>query len=224
MGHRTVIVVAGGERAADSASRVVSVTSGTLVIAADSGVDVAHGLGLRVDVAVGDFDSVSDEGLERAERNGARVIRHPAAKDHTDLELALAEARALDPVEIVVLGAGGGRLDHFLANVLALAAPELAPCHVTAHVGPATVRVARGGEPAVDVGAAPGALVTLLAVGGPAKGVRTTGMQYPLRSEVLFDSSTRGVSNVVESVPATVEIESGTLLIVVPGEEGAHDA
>ena len=42
----------------------------------------------------------------------------------------------------------------------------------------------------------PGELVSLLAVNGPAEGVTTEGLAYPLRGETLEPGSTRGVSNV----------------------------
>ena len=67
------------------------------MIAADGGVDRALALGLHVDVAIGDFDSVTAAGLAAAEAAGARIERHPAAKDATDLELALDAALALEP-------------------------------------------------------------------------------------------------------------------------------
>ena len=45
----------------------------------------------------------------------------------------------------------------------------------------------------------PGELVTLVAVNGPAEGVTTEGLAYPLRGETLEPGSSRGVSNVFES-------------------------
>ena len=97
-----------------------------MVVAADSGVAHALALGLAVDVAVGDFDSLDPRVLEAVEAAGTRVERHPAAKDATDLELAIDVAVGLGAARIVVLGGHGGRLDHFLANALVLAAPQLA--------------------------------------------------------------------------------------------------
>ena len=55
-----------------------------------------------------------------------QVERHPAAKDHTDLELAMDEAVASDARHIVVLGGDGGRRDHLFANLLVLASPHYA--------------------------------------------------------------------------------------------------
>jgi thiamine pyrophosphokinase len=194
-----------------------------LVIAADSGVDYAYDIGLRVDVAIGDFDSVSPGGLARAESEGARIERHPAAKDKTDLELALDEAVHLGGTDIVVLGVGGGRLDHLLANVLLMASPRFSGCRLTAFDGAARVHVVHGGEPATSLPGEVGELITLLPVGGAASGITTEGMRYPLRRDSLSPGTSRGVSNVIATVPAWVQLDDGVLLAVFPGQ-GEIDA
>ena len=214
-----VIVVSGG----GPAPVVVRarLPEGAAVVAADSGVDTALTLGLHVDIAVGDFDSVSSAGLAAVEAAGAHVIRHPEAKDATDLVLALDVAAELlgdEPGEIVVVGAPAGRLDHLVAGILALAAPALARYTVRAHLGAATVHVVHGpGGVAVD--APVGATVTLLPVGGGTQAVRTEGLRYPLHREPLDAGTTRGVSNVVAADGARVEVGKGTLLVVLPGDE-----
>jgi thiamine pyrophosphokinase len=63
---------------------------------------------------------------------------------------------------------------------------------------------------------APGAVCSLLAAGGPARGVRTTGLRYPLDHEDLLPGSTRGLSNELAEPAATVSLEQGTLLAVQP--------
>ena len=61
-------------------------------------------------------------------------------------------------------------------------------------------------------------LVTLLAINGPAVGVVTEGLVYPLRGETLEPGSSRGVSNVFEAETGRVSLEQGVLLAVLPGE------
>src|SRR4249919_533273 len=108
---QTVVIFAGGTR--PLARRVRAIASeASFVIAADSGADHARALGVPVDLAVGDFDSISAEGLGALERAGVRLEHHPSQKDATDLELALAAALALQPRRVVVLGGVHGRLDH----------------------------------------------------------------------------------------------------------------
>ncbi|HEY3434518.1 MAG TPA: thiamine diphosphokinase, partial [Solirubrobacterales bacterium] len=121
MAHRAVVVVVGGGLPAPGL--LAQLPDGAPVVAADSGLDSALALGLRADVVVGDLDSVTPGALATAEAAGARVVRHPADKDETDLALALAEAGELlgGRGRVVVVGGVEGRLDHLLAEVLALA-------------------------------------------------------------------------------------------------------
>ena len=208
----TVLLLTGGDPI--DPALAAALPQEAFVIAADSGVEQALALGLTVDLAVGDFDSVAAAALGAVEEAGARVERHPEAKDETDLELGLAAASSREAVRVVVAGGHGGRVDHFLANALLLASPRFAHMRVEAYVGPSRIVVVRDG--ATLVGEV-GDLVSLLAVGGAAVGVRTSGLRYPLRRERLEVGSTRGVSNVFEEASATVELDAGTLLAVQPG-------
>ena len=212
-----VIVVTGGEPVARG--HLPPIDAGTLVVAADSGLDQARSLGLRVDVAVGDFDSASPEAVAAAEAAGATIHRHPAAKDATDLELALDVAIAFAPDRIHVLGGHGGRLDHLLANAVLLARPELDSAVVTARMGEARLSVVRT---AATLHGPIGDLVTLLPIGGPARGVTTEGLLYPLDGEDLEPGTTRGVSNELVADPATVALAGGVLLAIQPGQLGTH--
>jgi thiamine pyrophosphokinase len=193
-------------------------TEPALVIAADAGLHHAQRLGYRVDVVVGDLDSADPAAVAAAEAAGATVERHPVAKDASDLELALAAALDRGCTEVVVLGGHGGRLDHFLANTLLLASPELAAVRVEARFDGATVLVVRD---RIELHGAPGDLLTLLPLGGPANGVVTEGLRYPLRSETLHPGSTRGLSNELTEAAAVVTVADGVLLAVVPRPDRA---
>ncbi len=209
----TIVVVAGGNPLGGIAPPL---PAGAMVIAADGGVDRAHALGLHVDLAIGDFDSVSATGLAAAEAGGARVERYPAAKDATDLELALDAAIALRPSRIVVVGSGGGRLDHLLGSILLLADERYAATEIDAYLGDAWLYVIRDSR---TIDGAPGELLTLQPVHGAAEGVTTEGLAYPLRNETLPPGTSRGVSNVFAASQARVTIARGCLLAVRPGPE-----
>ncbi|HVR32124.1 MAG TPA: thiamine diphosphokinase [Acidimicrobiia bacterium] len=205
----TVLVVTGGDRVPAEA------TSGLLpadfVVAADSGLDHAELLGIRPDVVVGDFDSVSVEALERFD---GPVERHPVAKDATDLELALRLAIARQPDRIVVIGGHGGRLDHFLANALVLTTVPAA-IDVEWRAGGATIHVVRS---RTEVEGSAGATISLVPVGGDVHGVTTRGLRWPLTDATLTSGSTLGVSNEFAERTAQIEVDTGTLLVVVPGQ------
>jgi thiamine pyrophosphokinase len=208
-----VVVVSGGEPPDPRAA--LAVPLGAPVIAADQGLEHALALGLVVTVAVGDFDSASPESVAVAEAAGTRVERHPQEKDATDLELALDLAAAMSPERILVLAGTGGRVDHELASLLLLGSDRYASAEVDALVGTARVHVIRGER---SLEGAPGELVTLLALHGPAEGVTTEGLAYPLRGETLEAGSSRGVSNVFAAGTARISLERGVLLAIRPGE------
>ena len=81
------VVFAGGDPLPEEVRRLLP--RDALVVAADSGLDLARRLGVPVDLVVGDFDSVDPAGLAAAAAAGSVLERHPVDKDATDLELAL---------------------------------------------------------------------------------------------------------------------------------------
>jgi len=212
--EKIVVVIAGGEAPRPEAA--LAVPPGAEVIVADGGLDHARALGLDVAVAVGDFDSASEEAVAAAQAAGVRVVRHPAAKDATDLELALDLAVSSGASRILVLAGDRGRLDHLLAGLLLLGSGKYAGVEIDARVGFARVHVVRGRR---VLPGAPGELVSLLALHGEATGVTTAGLAYELRGENLGPGSSRGVSNVLTAAGAIVSVARGTLLAVFPGAE-----
>jgi thiamine pyrophosphokinase len=194
----------------------VTVPAGAVVVAADGGAEVALALGIGVDVAVGDFDSITSASVAILERSGARIERHAREKDATDLALAFDAALAFGPRRILLVGGADGRLDHLLGELLLLGAEAYAGVEVDALLGASAIHVVRGERLLVGT---PGELVSLLALHGPAVGVVTEGLVYPLRGETLPAGSSRGVSNVFATEEARISLERGVLLALRPGDE-----
>jgi thiamine pyrophosphokinase len=211
-GATDVVVITGGD--AVERAHTDDIPPGALVIAADSGLDHARALGLAVDVAVGDFDSASPLAFDQAIDGGVTIERHPAAKDATDLQLALDAALARGATRIHVLGGHGGRLDHLLANILLLGRPAYASAAVTAQMGSARITIVRQ---QATVRGPVGSLVSLVPLHGTAEGITTTGLRYPLAGEDLHAASTRGVSNELVHDVASVALTGGVLAVIQPG-------
>jgi thiamine pyrophosphokinase len=215
--HGTAVVFTGGER--PGRHTLDGLPTDALVIAADSGLQHAQALGWTVDLVVGDLDSVEPQALAAAEQQGVTIERHPIAKDQTDLGLALQRALELGARRVIVVGGGGGRLDHLLANTLVLTADELAAATIEARHGLSRVHVVRD---RLEITGHPGDLVSLLPALAPATGITTAGLLYPLAGESLLPGSTRGVSNELTGTRASVAVADGVLLVVVPGGRGTH--
>jgi thiamine pyrophosphokinase len=209
------LIVAGAPSAGSDGLIARLAGDADVVIGVDSGTDVAFGAGVSVTLVVGDLDSISPSGLARARELGAEVIRFPAEKDETDLELALevAQERGLD--EIVVTAAFSGRLDHTLAALGAVvrhgsAAVRIAEPHFSACVLDAKGRDSGSVDPA-------GSVFSLIAIGGRAR-VDCCGAKWPLQDAWLEPLSGLGVSNVVVGAEAKVKVREGTVLLVRPVE------
>jgi thiamine pyrophosphokinase len=213
---RTAVVVTGGDAPVATSLEHLPIGVPFLVIGADSGVGHAIALGLTVDIAVGDFDSIDPVDLRTIEDAGVDIRRHPADKDATDLELALDIALAAGVSQILMLGGHGGRLDHLLGNAMVLASQRYAGVDITAVMGDAVVTIVRPGVEVVLRGVA-GSYVSVLAVHGPASDVHLRGLEWSLAGEMLHPGSTLGVSNRFIDTDARVRIGSGTLLIIQPG-------
>lgn len=207
----TVLVVAGGAR--PDPLVISALPNIDFCIAADGGADYAVGLGMEVGALVGDMDSVSPDCLAALRAAGTEIQEHPAAKEKTDLELAMQRAMDEEPELVLVIGIAGGRLDHALANVAVLASEDFKAAPVEGLIGSARVTVIRGER---ELSGALGETVSLLPVNGIANGVTTKGLQYPLADEPLHAGSARGVSNRFVATTATVTVRDGVLLSVQP--------
>lgn len=209
---RSAFIFCGG-----GAARVpVSVPDDAFVVAADVGLAEANRLGVRVDLLVGDLDSVAEADLAAHERAGGEVRRHAEDKDASDLDLAIASAIDAGAGRVVVVGGDGGRLDHLIGNALVLASPRYRGVEIDAVLGWARLHVVRGRR---ELAGEPGELVSLFAIGGPALGVRTEGLRWHLEGAVLEPGSTLGVSNRFLAAWAAVEVADGVVLAIRPGEE-----
>lgn len=202
-----VVVFAGGDP--PPASVLDGLPRGAYVIAADSGSDHAERLGVKVDLLVGDLDSISAAGHGFA----GEVEQHPTDKNATDLAIALDAASRREPSQVIVVGGAGGRIDHFLANAALLTAAEYSELKLTWLPGHAVVHVVRD---RIELSGSPNDVVSLLPYGGPALGVSTHGLRWALTEAVLAPGTSVGVSNQMISTTATVELDDGVLLTVQP--------
>jgi thiamine pyrophosphokinase len=209
--HRAIVLANG-----DPVAGPLALPDDAVVIAADGGLRLAPALGLTVHTVVGDMDSVDEGDLAQARSSGARIERHPVNKNVTDLELALDAAIATGADDITIVGGSGGRLDHLLANAMLLAADRYDTITLRWLTGTETVVPCRPDHPAHLEGK-PGDLVSLIPAGGPALGVTTSGLRWPLDDGGLAPGSTRGISNEMTATEATVTVDEGRLLVVHKG-------
>ena len=207
----TALIVAGGARPDSLVLRALPPID--FVVAADGGADHAIGAGLEIDCLVGDLDSISARGLDAVRQADVEIREYPPDKDKTDLELAFDRALEERPSRVLVIGIGGGRPDHELANIMALTNDSFRSIEVDGLVGSARMSVVWSTRTLTGV---LGETVSLIPLSTAVHGVRTSGLEYPLTGETLRAGTTRGVSNRFVAREATISVERGPLLAVQP--------
>jgi len=185
-----------------------AVRGASAFLCTDGAYGFARSLGLKPGWVVGDLDS-----LDPSEPllPGVRVLLDPDP-GASDLEKTLrlvAKGRflgRLGGLEVWVLGAMGGRLDHTLAN-LQVAERFSGTLRLALADGSGTARLVRG---RASFRARRGETVSLFPVGKAA--LRTRGLRYPLRGEPLEPGS-RGLSNRASGRRFSVEVRGTAWLV-----------
>ena len=206
-------------------TRIVIVTGGRLgdwalplidpddyIIGADAGALFLVRHGIRPDIALGDFDSVTAEEFEWIRRNSGETHEYdPVDKDYTDTELAWRLAVAKRPREIMMVGALGTRFDHTLANVhlLRFAAREGVPAfladeHNRIRLASGELRLTNGGF----------AYISLLPLTETVTGITLTGFQYPLHEATIEIGQSIGISNKLLGEEGKIGLREGLLLVI----------
>jgi thiamine pyrophosphokinase len=213
----TAIVLLGGDTV--DIPTLGTIPADSLVVAADSGVELARLLGLDVDVVVGDMDSISPTALSALRALGTEVVRHPADKNESDAELALRFVRDRGIQRVIIVGGGGGRLDHQLALFAVMFIDELRDARVEARLARSRAYAVRDGAE-ITIACAMGDNVGLLPFGGDAHGVTTKGLQWALSNDSLRVAASRGISNRAVSTDVRVSVGSGRLIVTVDSMNG----
>ena len=210
----TSLIFAGGLAPSESTLHAVrKIKQVELVIAADSGLHTAQKLGFRVDAIIGDMDSVDENALAEAKSRGTKIIQHDRDKNFTDLHSALLYAAECGTKKIVVVTAGGGRLDHQLGVIAAMFDPQLRQTQVEAIWDNEEI-FALQGPASCEFSAEVEDIVGLQAFSASAVGISTTGLRWQLHNEQLANHETRGVSNEATEKRITVSLVSGQLLVI----------
>lgn len=200
--ERPVTLVGGGP--VDAGQLAAALALAPEAVAADGGGDVRLPDGWRFRAVIGDMDSIADPARLRAEG----VAFHPLAEQETtDLEKCL---RSVAAPLLIGLGFLGGRIDHHLAAMTALA--RFAGQRVVL-VGGDDLCFLCPREFAIDL--APGTRVSLYPM-GPVRGRVSEGLRWPVAG-LDFDPLGRiGTSNAATGGPVRIGFDAPRMLVILP--------
>ena len=188
-----ILLVAGGELDIEVLKKVYNELDSPYVIGVDRGTLILLENGIKIDRAIGDFDSVTDEEREGILSKLDFEKLNPV-KDDTDTEHALKYAISLAPEEIIMLGCTGRRMDHSLACVgmLRLAYDAGIEAYIIDRYN--RIRVVRG-DVQLSASECYGKYISILPYGDKARGLSIKGFKYNAEGLDITAAETRGVSN-----------------------------
>jgi thiamine pyrophosphokinase len=208
--QRRAVVMSGGRLGAWALQEILP---DDILIGADRGALFLIQHGLRPDLAIGDFDSVTVEELALIRQNALEFHSCDAInKDESDTEIAFEYALRLKPAEIVLIGALGTRFDHSLANIHLLhKAHSLGiMCRIVDEFNIICLT-----DSTIEVVRARGfSHVSLLPLTLEVSGVTIEGFQYPLNEATLTMGQSLAISNVLDAKAGYVHIRAGVLLVI----------
>lgn len=179
-----------------------------LTVAADSGLVNAQALGERVDIVLGDMDSLGDVEIPR----GAERISFPPEKDLTDAQLAVETAIARGADDIVLVGGLDGRLDHTLSVLGILEDLTLRGIHAVALSGDNRARYLPSTSTLLP--RSPYKYLSLIAADKKVRGVSVEGCKYPLKNATLTPRLQFAISNEIVENCALVSVRRGGIFII----------
>lgn len=183
-----------------------------LIVCADGGVEHVLKCGMVPNAVVGDLDSVSSNAIQEVYHKKIDIVKYPRDKDYTDTQLAINYAIEKGASEILLIGSVGDRIDHSLANIFLMIKLEKANIKCCLLNEKNAIYIT-GKE--IKLRAKIGDIVSLIPVGGDAKGVYTEGLQYKLSGRDLEMGEPLGISNIVTEEEFTVRVTSGFLLVIM---------
>lgn len=168
--------------------------------------------GLALDLAIGDFDSVSEDSLEEIKREAKSITVYPSDKDDSDLELAIKSVDFKYGDEIIFYGVTGGRLDHAWVNIGLLKRLTIQGFQVKMVDAHHKVNFYLPGHYTLERQSED--YLSLLPLTAKVTGVSLTGFKYPLKHAVLSEGSSLSLSNHLIEPFGSISFQSGILMVI----------
>jgi len=207
------VLFIGGKHPQQALSRKLA-EDADLIVAADSGFDITWNQGIGCNYVVGDMDSTRF--LKVIDKlPGNKVIRMPKEKDETDTEIGLRVLYEKGATKKILIGGGGGRLDH-LIGIIILFHRDIRPDEwytdkeVIISIDKKTILREMKGE-----------TVSFFPVGEEECRMKSEGLKWPL-DNLKWKRGDAGISNLITSERMIVEPVSGRLICIFSNRQAGR--
>jgi thiamine pyrophosphokinase len=188
-------------------SRILKYLSiASLTVAADSGLLLAERIGVVPDYIVGDMDSLTDPViLKKYPKSSVKIS--PTDKDETDTELGITLLYEKGFEDVIIIGGGGGRLDHLLAIFSLFHRRKSPRIWITDKEELVLI------DSTFSFTGSPGSIISFLPVGESPATMNSTGLKWPLDT-LTWKNGDTGISNVMVAASASIQMRSGKIVMI----------
>jgi thiamine pyrophosphokinase len=178
------------------------------VIGVDAGAETLLESGVKVDLAIGDFDSLKNKDLLKKINH----LEYPKEKDYSDTEIAVTHAISLGYDEIILTNMLGGRTDHLLFNISIL--------YRIFKEGKSTKILENKEEiyifdKSIEVQTDINDIVSIFPLLGKVVFEESKGLYYPLKEKSVELGETLTLSNTAVSNSVYVELKEGVAILIL---------
>lgn len=196
------VIISGGELNKSD----LKILDDDFIICADSGYKHAKKYKIRVNLIIGDFDSLTDvpDDIEKITLN--------PIKDDTDTQSALKEGIKRGFKEFLFLGSLGKRMEHSFANIsLLIQVKNFGFAGKLIHKGKTYV-VLR--DEKITLKKKKKGYLSLFALSEKCTGVSEKNLKYELDNYTLNNDYPIGIDNEYINLSPTIEVKHGTILLI----------
>ena len=182
------------------------------IIAVDSGLDFFVGKKMLPDIALGDFDSVSEKGKDLLEMID-EVVFYENKTDFTDTEAAILKAIDMEAKSIHILAGTGGRLDQFLGILqsMALCLEKNVECIMVDSKN--RIRLIDS-DFEIKKSDQFGKYISFVPFAGDVSGADLKGFKYDVTDYTFHSIGDDGTSNEIEEETAKISFGGGILIVI----------
>lgn len=214
-----MIIISGGALEEKVVFDTLHEFSQRCIIAVDHGLQFVYEHQIKPDYIVGDFDSILEEVIRYyREETDIPIREYNPIKDASDTEMAVRLALTLGCANMILLGATGGRLDHFWANVQTLEIARKAGIPAEIRDSQNRVRLIDGATKLVK-GEVFGDYFSIFPLGGEVEGLTISGAKYPLCDHTVKPCDSLCVSNQIEGEEVQIRFQEGVIVLMLTKDQ-----
>jgi len=207
---RFVVLANGDMKELDFYKKIIK--KGDYIITADGAIHYAFQMGIKPDLAIGDFDSTNENLMKVLEEKKIKVLKYPKEKDFTDTELAINYAVEKEASEIILMGAIGSRIDHSFSNIALMAkiAEKGIKCRIINENNDCYFVTDNISFEKINK-----RFISIIPISNEVEIEKTHGLYYPLENDILHFGTPRGVSNFSIEDNVSISLKRGVAMVIL---------